>query len=183
MDEKVRQMIDELKFHGQGESYSAEGRRNPIRDDTGLALSAVTATALDGACVEIGTAYGLSMLWLYAGDPTREYHTCEFDRPTAVAAKDNFRRAGINVNVYTDTYRFLSDWKGRIAVLFLDHEKRLYLPHYEMAKPHIVRGGVVVADNVLDRAEECAEFVRVMQETAWRCTILPTECGLLIARF
>lgn len=183
MDEKVRKMIEELHFHGQGESYSDKGRRNPIRDDTGLALAAITATAPDGACVEIGTAYGLSMLWLYSGDPTRKYFTCEFDRPTAVAAKDNFHRAGIEVEVHTDTDKLLDGWDGPIAVLFLDHEKRLYLPHYLKALPHLVPGAVVVADNVLDRAEECAPFVSEVQKKAKSCVTLPTECGLLIARF
>jgi len=179
----VQQLKEELKNVG-GESYSTKGRRNPIRDDTGAALSSIVALAPKGAVLELGTAYGLSMCWLYAGDPRRRFYTVEFDKRTAQQAQSNFTRAGMNVTVWAaDAGQVAKNWQwGKIGVLFLDHEKRLYLPHYELVKKHLIRGAIVIADNVLDRSEECAPFMAQIKKDAKKATVIQTECGLLVAK-
>ena len=40
---------------------------------------------------------------------------------------------------------------------------------------------LVVADNVLDRRRELEPFLDWIEELAWCSTIVPTECGLLVA--
>jgi predicted O-methyltransferase YrrM len=183
--EKVLKLIEQLRFTGVGEAYSERGKRNPIRDDTGPALSAITAMAPRGALLELGTAYGLSMAWFYLGDPNREYFTCEFDAATAAKAQANFDSADMNVRVFSgDAGVVINEWsEPRIAVLFLDHEKRLYVPHFEAIRPFLIDGAVVVADNVIDRAEECQPFVDLMHQVAKQVTLVYTECGLLVAKF
>ena len=41
---------------------------------------------------------------------------------------------------------------------------------------------MILADNVLDRASEVADFIEWFHENQLAYTIIPTECGLLVSK-
>lgn len=181
-DKEIMIVIDKLRFTGVGEPYSEKGRRNPIRDDTGPLLNGLVLMHKPRQIVELGTAYGLSSLWMLLGNAA-QLDTCDFDEKITVAAQQNFVEAGVadRVVVHTgDAGEVLKQYTTPIDLIFLDHEKGLYLPHLKLIEPILQPNALIVADNVNDRRKEAQPFVDYVSQE-YHTKIIPTECGLLIA--
>ena len=60
----------------------------------------------------------------------------------------------------------------------------MYLSHLLalMARNLIGAGTVILADNVVDRQVECQSFLDWFVDEGINHEIIPTECGLLVAR-
>jgi len=183
-DQKILAKIKELGFTGQGEAYSEKGRRNPIRDDTGPALEVIARLQQPKRIVEVGTAYGLSGLWLMLGYSASQMETIEFDLKVALEANKNFKEAGLGDRVVVhsgDAGDVLKKTTQGIDLLFLDHEKGLYLPHFKLVESFMNPNSLVVADNVIDRQQEAQPFIDYIS-SYYPTHIVSTECGLLVAR-
>jgi len=46
----------------------------------------------------------------------------------------------------------------------------------------VVQGTVILADNVIDRADEVEDYLDWFRVNDIQYTIIPTECGLLVGR-
>lgn len=182
----IDKMIEQLKFIEEGVGYSEKGKRNPIRDDTQNLLTMATVMWRPKRILELGTAFGLSGLCLLRGAPLAELITMEFGEDAAKEAQDNFNDAGVNAKVIVgDAGDSIKDLTGHFDIVFIDHEKKSYLPHFKALQELGVIGDgktLILADNVNDRREECADFVRHMEIMFPRTYIVQTECGLLVAR-
>lgn len=184
MNERILKVIERVKGKG-GESYDAEGHghgwRNPIRDDTGEVLRALVLAEHPNRILELGTAYGLSGMYLASGLNGGSMTSVEFNPDVAKAAQANFDEAGLPVVVLAGKIEdILPGLQGTFDFVFLDANKDGYLSQL-MAGLHLWRPGtLVVADNVIDRAEEMRDFLDYMG--GFPHVILNTECGLLVAR-
>jgi len=177
----IDRMIEKLTYSGLGASYSEKGKRNPVRDDTQNLLTVATAIARPARILELGTAFGLSGLCLLRGAPEAELTTIEFGADVAEQAKQNFAEAGVNTKVITgDAGEAIKTLDGRFDVVFIDHEKKSYLPHFLtlLENGTIGEGTLILADNVIDRRAECDDFMKYME--ALPSTTIQTECGLLV---
>jgi predicted O-methyltransferase YrrM len=191
MTERVRREIARLEaYNKQGESYSdGKGRygwRNPIRGDTGGLLQALVVTANPDRMLEIGTAHGLSALYLISGARAgATLDTIEFDEE--VAADTQLRMDACNMPVTVccgEALDVINRLEGRYDLVFFDAQKNQYKPQLErlLARELIGSGTVVLADNVIDRAEECAAFLKWFSDHDIPHQIIETECGLLVAK-
>lgn len=68
----------------------------------------------------------------------------------------------------------------KIGMVFFEAEKSAYLTHLQLLEPYMMPEALVVADNTIDRAEECASFLAYLDEH-YTVVTLPTECGLTVA--
>ena len=91
----------------RGESYADDagrhGWRNPIRSDTGPLLTALVTACAPERILEVGTAHGLSALYLAKGlhaAQSPRIDTIEFDVEVASAAQARFDRLGVPVRVF-----------------------------------------------------------------------------------
>jgi predicted O-methyltransferase YrrM len=190
MTDRIRQEIAHLEsFSKRGDSYSdGKGRygwRNPIREDTGSLLTALVVAASPTRMLEIGTAHGLSALYLVCGMPAGGVlHTIEFDE--AVAADTQRRMDACNVPVKVlcgEALQVIAGLEGRYDLVFFDAQKDQYLPQLQA----LIAGGLagpgttLLADNVTDRRAECQSFLDWISANGLRHQVLPTECGLLVA--
>lgn len=190
----VRRAIDALELlDKQGPSYAtAEGRhgwRNPIRGDTGPLLEALVLAHGSTRLLEIGTAHGLSALHMLCGIAdweTGSIETIELDADVAAATQQRMDELGVPVRVHQgDATRVIADvLDGTFDTVFLDAQKSHYLPQLEalLARGLIESGTLVLGDNVIDRSEECAPFLAWFVENDVPHRVVPTECGLLVAR-
>lgn len=186
--ERIKRAIDEVKDHpGHGEPYqgsSEKAGRHPIKGDTGPALALATLQNRPRHIVEMGTAYGYSTLYLGLGNPDANITTYEFEPRVAEEAQDILDRAGLDAQVIPGTVEGNTDLlavKEPIDFVFIDHNKASYLPDFQAIEQHLAPGAVILADNVIDRAEECSDFVGYMVDR-YGAEVVPTEAGLLVAR-
>jgi predicted O-methyltransferase YrrM len=191
MTERVRREIELLEsYNKQGESYSdGKGRygwRNPIRGDTGGLLQALVVAADPSRILEIGTAHGLSALYLISGARSgTTMDTIEFDADVAVESQQRMDACNMPVNVCCgEALEVIEGLEGRYDLVFFDAQKNQYKPQLEKLLERGLAGSgtLLLADNVIDRAEECAEFLRWFMDRDIPHHIIGTECGLLVAK-
>ena len=191
-NKRIQTVIDRLEaMPKQGERYDGgteKARRNPIRADTGWLLYSYMLASKPFYALEIGTAFGLSTCYLGAGlrNSGAMIHTIEFDPEVAKTAQANLDEAGINAKVWSgDALKVIPCMKGKLVakfgLVFLDADKASYLRYYRaLVENNLLMPNVVIlADNVLDRASEVKDFMAFMQD--YPHTVIPTECGLLVA--
>jgi len=190
MTDRIRQEIAHLEsFSKRGESYSdGKGRygwRNPIREDTGSLLTALVVAASPARMLEIGTAHGLSALYLVSGmSEGGVLHTIEFDEAVATDTQRRMDACGVPVKVLCgEALQVIAGLEGRYDLVFFDAQKDQYLQQLQalLAGGRVGPGTTLLADNVTDRKAECQPFLDWISANGLRHQILPTECGLLVA--
>lgn len=190
----VQSVIERLEeMSKQGESYAnAEGRhgwRNPIRSDTGPLLRKEVSDRNPMRMLEVGTAHGLSALYLVQGWANlegRRLDTIEFDEEVAKAAQARFDALGLPVVVHIGEAQEVIAGMSEAAsfdLVFLDAQKSHYGPQWRLLTDRglVGPGTVLLVDNVIDRKAECAGLFEVLDAQGLAYDILPTECGLLKA--
>jgi predicted O-methyltransferase YrrM len=174
----------------QGESYTnSEGRygwRNPIRQDTGKILTSLVMAKNPQRILEIGTAHGLSTLYLVMGMKNSKgvIDTIEFDAEVAESTQKRMDRLRVPVSVLEgDAEVVIGGLDGFYDIVFFDAQKNKYYDQLMalLKKGCIGPGTLVLADNVSDRREECLNFLTWFNENNIVHTIIETECGLLVA--
>lgn len=188
---KIESTIAELETYAKhGESYTnADGRygwRNPIRADTGGLLQALTVTTAPKRALEIGTAHGLSALYLVSGMPEGAHlDTIEFHEEVGRNAQALMDECAVPVKVLIGEARaVIGGLTEPYDLVFFDAQKNQYHPQLLdlLERKLIGPGSVLLADNVIDREEECRAFLDWFVENGVEHHIVPTECGLLVAR-
>lgn len=188
----IEEAITELEsLSKQGDSYTndkgAFGWRNPIRKDTGRILQSIVSATAPKRMLEIGTAHGLSALYLIQGtDKTScQLDTIEFDEAVAHQSQRLMDRLDLPVNVIAgEAMAVIEGLTDSYDLVFLDAQKSHYGKQIKRLweKGLVGKDTVILADNVLDRASEVADFIEWFHENQLAYTIIPTECGLLVSK-
>lgn len=191
--ELIESAIRELEtYNKQGESYTDStgryGWRNPVRADTGDLLRVLTVTANPVRVLEIGAGHGLSTLYLASGlsnHQTCRIDTIEFDPGVAASTQQRMDACKAPVRVHSgDALDVIETLSEPYDLIFFDAQKDKYYDHLkalidrQLASP----GSIILADNVTDRRAECQPFLDWFVAEGINHYILPTECGLLVAR-
>jgi caffeoyl-CoA O-methyltransferase len=172
--------------HRRGDVRHFE-RLRQIPPATGKLLALLAVGAPEGKILEIGTSGGYSSLWLSLAcrELGRKMTTFELSPNKIALARETFSSAGVEDLVELVEGNVL-DHLGRykkVAFCFLDTEKELYLDCYNTVVPNMVRGGVLVADNVASHPDSVGPMVRrVMRDKRVDALIVPMGSGLLVAR-
>jgi predicted O-methyltransferase YrrM len=154
---------------------------------TGRFLAMAASGAPDGSTIEIGTSGGYSGLWisLACRERGQKLTTFELAAPKVELARETFRVAGVDdivTVVEGDAREFLADHKD-VGFCFLDTEKGLYEECYEAVVPNMVKGGILVADNMVSHAGDLATFLdRAESDTRVDSLVVPVGSGLLLTR-
>src|SRR5262249_21185312 len=105
-----------------------------------------------------------STIWL--ADAAREtggrVTTLEANPRKAELARENLARAGLADRVQIVEGRAvdtLPGLPGPFDLVFLDADRQSYAAYLELTVPKLVRGGLLVADNVSSHAEELADYL------------------------
>jgi caffeoyl-CoA O-methyltransferase len=162
-------------------------RLRQIPPETGRFLAILCAQAPAGRVVEIGTSAGYSTLWLaLACRATRRgLTTYEVLPAKAALARETFAAAEVNDVVDLVEGDFLAhlDDLGEVAFCFLDAEKDLYDAAYAALVPHLVPGGLLVADNVISHAHALQPLVDAAEaDPRVDAVVVPIGKGELLCR-
>lgn len=189
---KIEREINILEsFSKKGESYTNSngsfGWRNPIRQDTGRILQSIVIAKNPKKILEIGTAHGLSALYLYLGKiDTNElvFDTIEFDSIVAKDTNERFNNLNVSINIHSgEAMEIIDNLNIKYDLVFFDAQKSHYFKQFNalLKKGLLGKDTLILADNVIDREDECKEFLEWFKTNKINHTIIPTECGLLVA--
>lgn len=120
---------------------------------TARLLYALATVKQPQTVLEIGTAAGFSTLHLYLGSGKKaRIITIEKDEERFLTARQNFRRYGALAAIKPicgDAEEELCRIEERFDMAFIDAAKGASLRYFELIRPKMKPGGLVVTDNVL----------------------------------
>jgi len=149
--------------------------------------------------LEVGTMHGYSTLCLAKGlAPDGRLHTIELREADAAIAAGNFAAAGFAhciVQHTGDAVQIIPTLHETWDLVFLDADKVHYEIYYELVKPRLRKGGLLIADNVLfhghvlqpelkgKNARAIHAFnQRVAADPDVECVMLTVRDGLMLIR-
>ncbi len=162
-------------------------RLRQIPPEVGKFIALLAASAPVGPIIEIGTSAGYSTLWLSlaARATNRKLTTFEVDDAKVELARATFAAAGVTdviTLVHGGALTHLPAYNG-IAFCFLDAEKDLYAPCYELILPRMVPGGILVADNAISHQTELRPMLdRALRDERVDAVLVPIGMGDLVCR-
>lgn len=158
-----------------------------ITHDTGRFLAILAAAAPKGAVLEVGTSGGYSGLWLALACAQRgqKLTTFELREFKVKLARETFEAAGVTPLidiVVGDAKESLPKYKD-VAFCFLDAPDPDYIECYETILPNMVRGGLIVTDNIISHKEHCEAYAaHVLADPRVDALVVPIGKGELVCR-
>lgn len=186
--ETIRKRMEYLENLNRQHRYKnapTHVRLRQIPPETGKFLAALALLAPNGAYLEIGTSGGYSALWisLACREKGRKLMTFEVLDSKVELALETFRSAAVEDVVelrHGDARRYLDDFKN-IAFCFLDAEKEMYAECYEKIVRNMVKGGILVADNVISHKEILQVVVdHALKDSRVDAIVVPIGSGELV---
>jgi caffeoyl-CoA O-methyltransferase len=162
-------------------------RLRQVPPETGRFLALLAASAPDGQMIEIGASAGYSTLWLALACLQQDRRLTTFEQlpEKAALARQTFRLADVE-NIVTlvegDARPHLARLDA-IAFCFLDAEKEIYAECYEAVVPHLVKGGLLVADNAINHRETLQPMLNhALADERLDALVVPIGKGELVCR-
>ncbi|MDH4223851.1 MAG: O-methyltransferase [candidate division Zixibacteria bacterium] len=186
----IKERMDFLESKDKEDRLAGKSPAERLRQvppETGKFLALLAASAPEGSFLEIGTSGGYSAMWLALACKKRgrKLVTFELLGDKVKLAQETFKVAGLEdvvELVKCDARDFLQNYKN-IAFCFLDAEKEYYLDCYEKIVPNLVRGGLLVADNVISHKDILKQMIdRALKDTRVDALVVPIERGELVCR-
>jgi predicted O-methyltransferase YrrM len=187
IDERVSAVLARLEREDAEErerGVPAADRARQVARPTGQFLFSLAAPHRQVSVLEIGGSRGYSTIWLAAGARIGggRVVSLEYDPRKLEARRRNVEDAGlagVAELVDADAFEAIPKLDGPFDLCFLDAEKDDYERLFELARPKLRKGSVVVADNVLSHVETLGVYSEARQSDPTLLSVtLPLDRGL-----
>ncbi|KPK73781.1 methyltransferase [candidate division WOR_3 bacterium SM23_60] len=177
--------LENMDRQHRSENAPAHIRLRQVPRETGMFLALLASLAPKSTYLEIGTSGGYSALWLSLAcrHTGTKLITFEVSKEKFGVARETFRLAGVEDIVkliHGDARAYLGDYTD-IGFCFLDAEKEIYAECYDMVVPNMMKGGILVADNVISHKDILASMVdHAMHDARMDAVVVPIGSGELV---
>ena len=139
-----------------------------VSEEDGRFMRLLVASSRTKRALEIGTASGYSAIWIGLGLRETGGHlvTIEYDKPRALQATENVRRAGLSDIVQVmagDALAVIPTLSGSFDFVFCDAWKRDYQRYFTLSFPLMNKGALFLAHNVVNKQSEMADFLKTIR--------------------
>jgi predicted O-methyltransferase YrrM len=167
MDSQVIEVLNRLEARDEREraqGLPGSRRIQALHPDSARLLYALALAKGAKNVVEVGMSHGYSTLWLAAAAKINggKAVTCDPNPERIAAARQNFAAAGLADVIEIVEGDARETLRGRtepVDLLFIDSERSYYTAFFDVVYPRLVKGGLVVADNVLSHQDELADYI------------------------
>jgi caffeoyl-CoA O-methyltransferase len=186
-DDRVLSVLARLEEEDRVEREAgvpSRQRSRQVEPTTGRFLFALAAAQVGIEVLEIGGSRGYSSIWLATGARVLggRLVSLEQDPEKCAAWRRNVADAGLEEwaeLVEGDAHSTLRRTQDIFDLVFLDAEKDDYETLFELARPLLEPGAIVVADNVLSHAETLAAYSAARQADPTLSSVtVPLDRGL-----
>ena len=190
LDDRIRAVLARLEAEDAEErarGLPPEQRSRQVARTTGQFLFSFVAPQADCEVLELGGSRGYSTLWLAAGVRYLggRVLSLEADPAKVEAWRANVEEAGLDDVAELlpgDAFETLPQIDDVFDLVFLDAEKEQYEALFELARPKLEPGAVVIADNVLSHEDVLGAYSRARQaDPALESVTVPLDRGLEIS--
>ena len=190
LDDRVRAVLARLEAEDvdeRAQNIPREQRARQVARTTGQFLFAFVAPQADCEVLELGGSRGYSTLWLAAGVRYLggRVLSLEADPAKVEAWRANVEEAGLDDVAELlpgDAFETLPQIDDVFDLVFLDAEKEQYEALFDLARPKLEPGAVVIADNVLSHEDVLGAYSRARQaDPALESVTVPLDRGLEIS--
>jgi caffeoyl-CoA O-methyltransferase len=190
LDDRVRDVLARLEAEDADErarGLPAARRSRQVARTTGQLLFSFVAPQTDCEVLEIGGSRGYSTIWLAAGvrNLGGRVLSLEADPAKVEAWRANVEEAGLDDVAELlpgDAFETLPQIDDVFDVVFLDAEKEQYEPLFELVRPKLEPGAVVIADNVLSHQDVLGAYSRARQaDPMLESVTVPLDRGLEVS--
>jgi predicted O-methyltransferase YrrM len=187
LDDRVRAVLERLEREDAEERAAGlpqEVRARAVAPTTGRFLFSIVAPQADCEVLEIGGSRGYSSIWLAAGvrNLGGRLVSLEHDPLKVAAWRANVAEAGLEEwaeLVEGDARETLAGIEDVFDIVFIDAEKDDYEELFQLARPKLEPGGLVVADNVISHPDPLALYSRARQADPTLVSVtVPLDRGL-----
>ena len=186
----IQQKMEELEKRDSIDRIDGTAMLDRLRQippETGRFLALLAASAPKGAWIEIGTSAGYSTLWLALAcrEHGQTLTTFEILAAKSAIAAQTIAAAEVSDVVTLVEGDFLThiDGLGDIGFCFLDAEKDIYGPCYDVIVPRLVPGGLLVADNAISRQTDLQPMLdAALSDPRVDALVVPIGTGELVCR-
>jgi caffeoyl-CoA O-methyltransferase len=187
LDARILDVLARLEAEDAAEREAglpAAQRSRQVEPTTRRFLFALAASQAGSEVLEIGGSRGYSTIWLAAGARVLggRVVSLELDPAKCAAWRANVADAGLEEwaeLVEGDAHATLAATEDVFDLVFLDAEKDDYETLFELARPLLEPGGLVVADNVLSHSETLGAYSAARQaDPSGSSVTVPLDRGL-----
>jgi predicted O-methyltransferase YrrM len=187
LDDRVRAVLERLEREDAEERAAGlpqEVRARAVVPTTGRFLFSLVAPQADCEVLEIGGSRGYSSIWLAAGvrNLGGRVLSLEHDPLKIEAWRRNVAEAGLEECaelVEGDARETLAGIEDVFDVVFIDAEKEDYEQLFQLTRPKLEPGALVVADNVLSHPDPLARYSAARQADPTLVSVtVPLDRGL-----
>ena len=187
LDDRVRTVLERLEREDAEERAAGlpqDVRSRAVAPTTGRFLFALVAPQADCEVLEIGGSRGYSSIWLAAGvrNLGGRVLSLEHDPRKIEAWRRNVAEAGLEESaelVDGDARETLAGIDDVFDVVFIDAEKEDYEELFQLVRPKLEPGALVVADNVLSHPDPLARYSAARQADPTVVSVtVPLDRGL-----
>jgi caffeoyl-CoA O-methyltransferase len=180
----VLAQLEEADAAERAAGLPSSQRARQVSPTTGRFLFGLVASHPGCRVLEIGGSRGYSGIWLGAAARVcgGRVLSLEHDPARCEAWQTNIAAAGLAEWAELacgDAFGTLRNLEEAFDIAFLDAEKGDYEALFGLARPLLVAGGLVVADNVLSHADTLGAYSAARQADETLCSVtVPLDRGL-----